>query len=184
MEETSRTFEAMLLHPNALPPPANAQNERSRGASAKEKEVSMCQARSFLKCRARGGATQRFGDSIWGWKTMGRSPGPNFRKKCGTEVKLLGNENPSSCRRRRLNLYILPQKKPIRLLETVFSVLKLYVTRERKSIRLPEAAVPVLNLYCQRTKSYPVGGDSRSSTKVVLPENENPSGCRRRPLQF
>ena len=48
--------------------------------------------------------------------------------------------------------------------------------RERKSIRLPETAVPVLKLYYQRAKIHPVAGDGLSSTKLVLPENENPSG--------
>ena len=34
-------------------------------------------------------------------------------------------------------------------------------------------AVPVLKWYYQRTKVQPAGGHGRSSTKVLLPENEN-----------
>ena len=41
-----------------------------------------------------------------------------------------------------------------------------------------------LKLYYQRTKIHPVAGDGRSSTKVVLPANEDPPGCRRRPFQY
>ena len=52
----------------------------------------------------------------------------------------------------------------------------------------PETAVPVLKLYYrgvlklyyQRTKIQPAAGDGGSSTKVVLPEDENPAGRRRR----
>ena len=39
-----------------------------------------------------------------------------------------------------------------------------------------ETAAPVLKLYCQRTKIQPAAGDGGSSTKGVLPENENPAG--------
>ena len=63
--------------------------------------------------------------------------------------------------------------------------------KARKSIRLPEAAVPVLNLYYQRTKNpsdcrrYPeMAVPVLKVTKVVLSENENPSGCRRRQFQY
>ena len=42
----------------------------------------------------------------------------------------------------------------------------------------------VLKLYYQRTKIQPAAGDGRSSTKVVLPENENPAGRQRRPFQY
>ena len=35
--------------------------------------------------------------------------------------------------------------------------------------------VPVLNLYYQRMKIQPAAGDGRSSTKVVLADNNNPS---------
>ena len=48
-------------------------------------------------------------------------------------------------------------------------------TRERKSSQPPATAVPVLKLYYQRTKIQPAAADGRSSTKVVLPENENPA---------
>ena len=37
--------------------------------------------------------------------------------------------------------------------------------------------------YYQRMKIQPAAGDGRSRAKFVLPENENPAGCRRRPLQ-
>ena len=40
----------------------------------------------------------------------------------------------------------------------------------------PETAVPVLKLYYQRTRIQPAAGDGGSSTKVVLPENEDPAG--------
>ena len=35
-----------------------------------------------------------------------------------------------------------------------------------------------------RTKIQPAAGHGRSSTKVVLPENENPAGRPRRPFQY
>ena len=58
---------------------------------------------------------------------------------------------------------------------------------ENESILLPEAAVaaavPVLQLYYQITKIHLVAGGGRSSTKVVLPDNKNPSGWQRRPFQ-
>ena len=44
--------------------------------------------------------------------------------------------------------------------------------------------VPVLRRYYQRRKIQPPAGDGRSSTKVVLPEKENPAGRRRGPLQY
>ena len=47
-----------------------------------------------------------------------------------------------------------------------------------------ENAVPVLYLYYQRTKIQPAAGHGRSSTKAVLPENENPAGRRRWPFQY
>ena len=56
-------------------------------------------------------------------------------------------------------------------------------TRERKSSRPPATAVPVLKLYYPRTKIQPAAGNDRFSTKVVVPEDENPAGCRRRPFQ-
>ena len=55
--------------------------------------------------------------------------------------------------------------------------------RGRKSSRPPATAVSVLKLYYQRTKIQPAAGDDRFSTKVVLPEDENPAGRRRRPVQ-
>ena len=51
-------------------------------------------------------------------------------------------------------------------------------------ITQPATAVPVLKLYYQRTKIQPAAGHGRSSTKVVLPENKNPTGRRRRPFQY
>ena len=75
----------------------------------------------------------------------------------------------------------------------------------KKSSRPAETAVPVLKLYNQRMKIQPAAGDGRSSTKVVLPENEKiqpaaedgrssikvalpenekPAGRRRRPFQY
>ena len=57
-------------------------------------------------------------------------------------------------------------------------------TRERKFIRSPRTAVPLLKLYYQRTKIHQVAEKGRSSTKVVLPKNENPSGRRERPFQY
>ena len=45
----------------------------------------------------------------------------------------------------------------------------------------PATAVPALKRYYQRTKLQPAAGDGPSSTKVVLPENENPAGRRRLP---
>ena len=47
-----------------------------------------------------------------------------------------------------------------------------------------ETAVPVLKLYYPRMKNQPAAGDGRSSTKVVLQENEKPAGRRRRPFQY
>ena len=47
-----------------------------------------------------------------------------------------------------------------------------------------ETAVPALKLYYQRTKIQPAAKDGGSSTKVVLPENENPAGRRRRRFQY
>ena len=43
----------------------------------------------------------------------------------------------------------------------------------KKTSRPPETAVPVLKLYYQRAKTQLAARDGRSSTKVVLPENEN-----------
>ena len=57
-------------------------------------------------------------------------------------------------------------------------------SRERKSSRPPETTIPVLKLYEQRMKIQPAAGDGRSSTKVVLTENENSAGRRRRPFQY
>ena len=64
---------------------------------------------------------------------------------------------------------------------------------QHPGIMQPETAVPVLELYYQRTET-PAG---RCSTKVVLPENENPAAAgkgrpvlklyhqsRRRPFQY
>ena len=82
-----------------------------------------------------------------------------------TKVVLPENENPSGCRRRPFQYSSC-------------------TTRKRKSIRLPETTVPVLKLYYQKTKIHPVTGDGPSSTQVVLPENEIPSGCRGRPFQY
>ena len=42
----------------------------------------------------------------------------------------------------------------------------------------PVAGIPVLKLYYQRMKIRAVAGKGRSSIKVVLPENENPSSRR------
>ena len=75
--------------------------------------------------------------------------------------------------------------------QVVLTQLVLAASRERKSSRPPATAVPVLNSYYQGTKIQPVAGDGRSSTKVVLPEttkvvvpeNENPAGRRRQPFQ-
>ena len=36
----------------------------------------------------------------------------------------------------------------------------------------------------QRTKIQPAAADGRSSTQVVLPDNENPAGRRGRPFQY
>ena len=43
-----------------------------------------------------------------------------------------------------------------------------------KVARPARAAGPIIKLYYQTTKIRPATGDGRSSTKVVLPENENP----------
>ena len=48
----------------------------------------------------------------------------------------------------------------------------------------PETAVPVLKLYYQRREMQPAAGDGGSSTKVVLPEKENPAGRWRRRVQY
>ena len=82
-----------------------------------------------------------------------------------TKVVLPENENPAGRRRRRFQY-------------------ERCTTRERKSSRPPETAVPVLKLYYKRTKIQPAAGDGGSSTKVVLPENENPAGRRRRRFQY
>ena len=55
---------------------------------------------------------------------------------------------------------------------------------QNPGIMQPATAVPVLKLYYQRTKIQPAVGHGRSSTKVVLPENENPAGRRPRPFQY
>ena len=47
----------------------------------------------------------------------------------------------------------------------------------------PKTAVPVRKLYYQRAKIQLAAEDGRSSTAVVLPENENPAGRQRRPFQ-
>ena len=36
----------------------------------------------------------------------------------------------------------------------------------------------------ENEKIQPAAGDGRSSTKVVLPENDNPAGRHRRPFQY
>ena len=54
---------------------------------------------------------------------------------------------------------------------------------QNPGITQPATAVPVLKLYCQTTKIQPAAADG--STKVVLPENENPARRRlSRILQF
>ena len=74
---------------------------------------------------------------------------------------------------------------------------------ERKSIKPSGTAIAVLWLYCQKTSirrerpfqysscvlsknetSHQVAKNSRSSSSVVLPWNENPSSRRERPLQY
>ena len=82
-----------------------------------------------------------------------------------TKVVLPENENPSGRRERPFQYSSC-------------------TTSERKSDRSPRTAVPVLKLYYQRTKIHQVAENGRSSTQVVLPENENPSGRRERPLQY
>ena len=57
-------------------------------------------------------------------------------------------------------------------------------TRKRKSSRPPATSVSVLNLDYQRTKIQPAAGDVRLSTKLRLPENENPAGRRQRPFRY
>ena len=48
----------------------------------------------------------------------------------------------------------------------------------------PGTSVPVLKLYFRRTKMHQVAGNGRSSTRVVLPQNENPSSRRERRVSF
>ena len=48
------------------------------------------------------------------------------------------------------------------------------------SIKLPGTAVPVPTLYCQRTTIHPFAGNGPSSTKRVIPQNEDPPSCRTR----
>ena len=76
--------------------------------------------------------------------------------------------------------YLLPKTIPPILVMVTFAK----ATRESKSSRPPETAVPVLKLCYQRMKIQPADADGRYSTKVVLPENENPAGPRRRPFQY
>ena len=85
--------------------------------------------------------------------------------RSSTKVVLPENENPSGRRERPFQYSSC-------------------TTRERKSIRSPRTAVPVLKLYHQRTKIHQVTENGRSSTKVVLPENQNLSGRRERPFQY
>ena len=49
---------------------------------------------------------------------------------------------------------------------------------------LLETAVEVLKLYYKRMEIEPAARDGRSSTQVLLPENENLSGRRRRRFQY
>ena len=144
--------------------------------------------------------TSAFQNTVFTWKTIPHSPktiGPDFyvpgiayllerkRRRSSTKVVLPANENLSS-----------------RTPATAIPVLELS-TREQKSSRPPATAVPVLKLCYQRTKSQPAAGnghwstirlfyqrtkiqpaavDGRSSSKVVLPDNENPAGRRPRPV--
>ena len=62
---------------------------------------------------------------------------------------------------------VLPEK------ENAVPVLKLYYQRIHIQ-RPPETAVPVPKLYYQSMKIQPAAGDGRSSTQVVLTENERP----------
>ena len=86
-----------------------------------------------------------------------------------------GDRGSSTCSTR--------ERKSSRPPETAVPVLKLYYQRT-KIQPAPETAVPVLKLYYQRTKIQPAAGDDGSSTKAVLPENENPAGRWRRRFQY
>ena len=57
-------------------------------------------------------------------------------------------------------------------------------SREHGGSSCPATAVPVLKLYYQRMEIQPAAGDGRSSTKLVLPETENPAGRWPRPFQY
>ena len=104
----------------------------------------------------------------------------------GSSPKVVLPENEKSSRPPEtavsvLELYCQRSSRPP---ETAIAVLKLYYHNE-KSSRPPEAVVPVLKkLYHQRTKIQPAAGDGGSSPKVVLPENDNAAGRRRRRLQI
>ena len=63
------------------------------------------------------------------------------------------------------------------------STIKLYYQRTKIQPAAGDGG-PVLKLYYQRTKIQPAAGDGSSSTKVVLPENENPAGRWRRRFQY
>ena len=82
----------------------------------------------------------------------------------------------SACQNRVFTWKTIPHSpKTIGMIFTFQGLLTCWSARE---------SVSVLKLYYQRTKIQPVASDGRSSTKVVLPENENPAGRRRRPLQY
>ena len=57
-------------------------------------------------------------------------------------------------------------------------------SREHGGSSCPATAVPVLKLYYQRMEIQPAAGNSRSSTKLVLPETENPAGRWPRRFQY
>ena len=66
----------------------------------------------------------------------------------------------------------------------IFPVRKLYYQRRKIQPALGDGRSSTKVVHYQRRKIQPAAGDGRSSTKVVLPEKENPAGCRRPPFQL
>ena len=108
----------------------------------------------------------------------------SLRYKAGPQRALLNPQGGAKFaidRRCKIGIKELFFKLSLRSYKPLYSSC---TTGERKSSRAPETAVPVLKLYYQRTKIQPAAGDGRSSSEVVLPENENPAGHRRQPFQY
>ena len=83
-----------------------------------------------------------------------------------------------------IGFYLEPALKLRMCIVACKTIRKSNNTNVRRFDGPPETAALVLKLYYQRTKIQPAAGDGGSSTKVVLPGNENPAGRRRRRFQY